>query len=99
VAILRGVPLVPTSRDLVFQKIALDPDELWRYLLGFERTGIITIGDEKIRRTTDDLIPLLDSLAAEYGTVGQVLEMKRRHKDQRESWRQRGDVNVGQAPK
>jgi hypothetical protein len=94
-AILRGIPSVPTSRDLVFQKIALDPDELWGHLLAFERAGIVTIGDEKIRRSSDDLVPLLDALAVEHGTAGQLLQMKWHHEGERKAWRQRRDVNVG----
>src|SRR5437879_2741935 len=61
----------------------------------WQRAVTITIGDEKIRRATDDLVPLLDALAAEHGTSGQLLQMKWRHESERKTWRRRGDVNVG----
>ena len=93
--ILRGVSAVPESRCLLQTKIGLDPDELWRYLLAFEKAGVCTVGDDSIRRTTDDLIPLLDKIAMEYGTAGELVRMQWKHKGDRQAFRRRAELNVG----
>jgi hypothetical protein len=94
-AVLRGIPAVPTSRDLIQNKIGLEDDELWEHLLKLERARVLVVGDSSIRRASDDLLPLLDEIAAEAGTMGDLLQLRRKHEAQRSAWRQRGDVNVG----
>jgi hypothetical protein len=93
--VLRAVSNVPMQRDLIQTKIALDADELWEHLLRFERAGVLVVGDNSVRRAADDLIPLLDGIARDAGTMGDLLKLRQKHLADRSAWRQRGDVNVG----
>jgi hypothetical protein len=94
-AVLRGVSAVPIPRDSVQNKIALDPDELWEHLLKLERAHVLVVGDNSVRRASEDLVPLLDEIARESGTMGDLLRLRQKHIGERSAWHRRGDVNVG----
>jgi hypothetical protein len=94
-AVLRGIPAVPTRRDVFKKRVALDEEEVWPHLLRLERAQLIALGDESIRRVGDDPIPLLDAFALQAGTAGDLTALRSKHAAERKAWRKRGDVNVG----